>query len=450
MRWLPIRIKVTLWYTMFMILLVVVILGLLVELSGNLMFMNQKEQLIEAVNDAQEEIAEGDQIDYFEDGVYLLQYDARREYVNGSVPSNFPSSIELDDGGVQTVKENGRIFLYYDRQVVNDFGEVSWIRGVISDSSSNQMTRIILGNAFVLLPILVFLSTTIGYVITKNAFEPIRKIQKTTQQITQSRELSMRIGLPDGKDEISELGKTIDGMLEQLEKSFEKEKQFTADASHELRTPLSVIITESEYMLLHVNDLEEARDSMEVVNRQANKMSALINQLLFFARAESNTIKLQLENVEVPTVVEEIIEDCRGMAEDAEITISMICELKDEGNYDVDKMLFIRAVQNVIVNAIVYGKKDGYVQVSITEESGYFVIEVKDNGIGISKENLEKIWNRFYRVDEARSRQHTSGSMGLGLSMVQWITEKHGGYVEVESTLNEGSTFSLYFPIKKM
>jgi len=126
----------------------------------------------------------------------------------------------------------------------------------------------------------------------------------------------------------------------------------------------------------------------------------------------------------------------------------MIHEEQDELPCFVDRMLFIRAVQNVIQNGIVYGKPNGHVQVKVYKVSDYFVVEVKDDGIGISKANLDKIWNRFYQVDEARSRQN-AGSSGLGLSMVKWITHKHGGYAKVESTLNVGSTFSLYFPLRK-
>ena len=495
MRFLSIRAKVTLWYTLFMIVLVAVMLGVLVKYSGAVMLANQKEQLVRVVEETAKKLREDseeededededdtkyevndtkkleeideddtegiekedhdntediekDEFDYFEDGVYLLQYNGKKEYLGGSAPSKALISFTLEDGVVQTVEENNHIFYIYDRKIHNENGKTFWLRGIVSNVETNQLNKTIIGSTFVLLPLLVVLSSTIGYLITKRAFNPVRKIQETTQKITESKELGMRIGLPLGKDEISKLGQTIDLMLEQLERSFEKEKQFTSDASHELRTPISVILTESEYMLQHVETVDEARESMEVVNRQANRMSELINQLLFFTRAEEGSIQLQYELVDINKLIYEIIEDNRMLAKQHTITITMIQKEQAELPCFVDRMLFIRAVQNVIQNGIVYGKPNGHVQVKVFKVPDYFVVEVKDDGIGISKTNLDKIWNRFYQVDEARSRQN-AGSSGLGLSMVKWITNKHGGYAKVESTLNVGSRFSLYFPLKK-
>ena len=455
MRFLTIRAKVTLWYTAFMLVLVTIMLGVLMVISDTKVLTNYKQQLVEVVDDVIEDIQEGDSIDYFEDGVFILEYNAKGEYINGSIPSGFSPHLTLKDRRVQEVKEEDYIFYTYDQKIVTNYGQSIWIRGVITGVEGNQLNSIIVGAAFVLLPILVILSSMMGYLITKRAFEPVRHIQETAQKITDSKELSMRIGLPKGKDEISKLGQTIDGMLEQLERSFEKEKQFTSDASHELRTPLAVILNESEYGMQHLEDVEEAKESMEIINRQANKMTRLINQLLFLARADADTIELQYEEVDIGATLNEMIEERTGL--DSSPCITFKNEIQGESKYLVDRMLFYRAVQNVLQNAIIYGvsKQDkenteskSDVQLRLYEKGPYFVVEVKDYGMGISSQELERIWDRFYQVDKARSRQK-SGSMGLGLSMVKWIIQKHHGYVQVESKLNEGSTFSLYFPNKK-
>lgn len=440
MSFLNIKTKLTLWYTFFMVVLVGGILGILVEFTDMTLLTNQKNQLVESVEDVVKDIKEGDDFDNFDDGVYILVYDENGNYLSGSLPFNFSTEYSLKNGQVQEVKEKEIGFYIYDKKIVTESGEKIWIRGVFSDVQTNQLTQTIVTGAFLILPILVILSTVIGYFITKKAFLPVKKIQETAQNITESNELSLRIGLPKGRDEITKLANTIDEMLERLDKSFQKEKQFTSDASHELRTPVTVILAESEYILKHGEDMEEARESMEIINRQAEKISGLINQLLFFSRADRGDLKLKLENVNIVKTIEELKNDNSIEAEKKNITIIYENNLKNY-EYIVDKIMFIRAIQNIIQNAINYGKENGKIEIESFEKSEYFAIKVKDDGIGIAEENLQKIWNRFYQVEESR----TTKSMGLGLSMVKLIVDRHNGYVEVESELGKGTSFTLYF-----
>ncbi len=446
MKLLTIRAKITLWYTLFMIGLVTAILGIIVEFTDMSILNNQKHELIKVVEDAAEDIEDGDDFDFYDDGVYLLKYNIQLEYIEGSIPDKFPISFPLELGRVQSMKKDGEIFYIYDKKVKDEHDNIFWIRGVVPNIQMMQLSKIIIGAAFVLLPVLVVLSSLIGYFITKKAFLPVKKIQETAQKISEGNNLYMRIGLPDGRDEISMLGKTVDNMLEKLEKSFEKEKQFTSDVSHELRTPIAVIMAESEYILQHGTSFEEAIESMESINYQVNKMSVLINQLLFFSRAEQGKIQLNYEKTDILQLMEEIIKDIKFTAESKKIVVNITNKLTVH-EYYVDKMLFSRAIQNVLQNAIIYGKENDCVTIEIYEKNSYIAIKIKDNGIGISKENLNKIWDRFYQVDQSRTSQE-NGSMGLGLSMVKWIIEKHKGYAEVESTLGAGSTFTLFFPIK--
>lgn len=447
MRFLTIRAKVTLWYTCFMIVFAAVILGLLLTFSDTALLNRQKKQLTEAVEDAAEDIREGEDIDFFDDGIYLLRYSEQKEYTEGSPPDAFPLSTPLVAGQIQTIKTVDSSFYVYDQKLNGQANQVLWLRGVTPTTKAGLMNRVILGSAFLLLPIMVFLSSIAGYFITKRAFLPVKNIQETAQKITESGDLSMRIGLPPGKDEIARLGQTMDHMLSKLENSFLKEKQFTSDASHELRTPVSVILTESEYILQHGSSFEEARESMEVVNRQANKLSALINQLLFFTRADRDAMELQYETVDIPALIEDLVHDSRTLAENRSITLSTTSKLSSTTEYRVDKVLFTRALQNIIQNAIFYGLPNGHVDITVYQSDGYLSVKVEDDGIGISNEHLPKIWDRFYQADPSRN-EYRPDNMGLGLSMVKWIVEKHGGYATVESTLGKGSTFILYFPEK--
>ena len=444
MKRLTIRAKVTFWYAVIMVVMATTALWLLLTVSGTALLSDQKSRLTESVEEAAEEIfeEEGEHFDAFDDGVYLSLYSAGGERLQGSVPAVLAHVPEFSAGAVRTVKEQGQNFYIYDRALPDG----QWLRGIVSGSEADRFQVAVVRTAFIFLPLLVIVATTAGYFITKRAFRPVRKIQETAQQITRSNSLSSRIGLPEGRDEISQLGNTIDEMLDRLEHSFEKEKQFTSDASHELRTPVAVILTESEYVLQDASTFEEARESMEVVNRQANRMSEMINQLLFFAREENGTLAVNFAKTEILPLLEEIVGDCRPLAESFGISIDLISSLPEGFCCQVDRILFSRAVHNVIQNAAVYGKQGGHISVAAYTEDGYLTVRVEDNGIGISKEHLEKIWDRFYQVDEARSREY-AGSTGLGLSMVQRIVQRHGGYVKVESAEGVGSTFFLCFKL---
>lgn len=440
MRFLNIKTKITLWYTTFMVALVVTILGVLVEFTDITLLTNQKNQLVEVIEDTIEDIKDGDDFDYFDDNVFIITYDKEENYLNGSIPFNFSIDYPLKNGQLQEVGEDKKKFYIYDRRVNPPYGDWFWVRGVFSDMQINNVTQTIVKAAFILLPILVIISTGIGYFITKKALLPVKKIQETAENISKSNQLSLRIGLPSGSDEIARLGTTIDNMLEKLEKSFLKEKQFTSDASHELRTPVTVILAESEYMLEHGENIEEARESMEVINRQAKKISALINQLLFFSRADRGEMEIKLEKVDIVQTLKDLKSDNTIEANKRNITIEYENNLENK-EYSVDKIMFIRAIQNILQNAINYGKENGFIKISSFEERDYLAISIEDNGIGIEQENLEKIWNRFYQVEESR----TGSSMGLGLSMVKLIIEKHHGYVDIKSELGVGTTFTLYF-----
>ena len=207
-------------------------------------------------------------------------------------------------------------------------------------------------------------------------------------------------------------------MLNHLEEIFLRETQFTSDAAHELRTPLSVISSHCEYCLEDLPLTEEIRAELTIIYKKAQSMSDLINQLLMIARAESGTnhhIRLHLSN----------------HTEDSKI----YCDVS----------LIIQIFSNLIENAINYNTEYGHVDVILENESEGFRIQIKDTGIGIAPDEIDKIWNRFYRVDASHSQ--VTG-FGLGLFMVRWMVEIHHGKIEVQSIPNLGSIFTVYLPPK--
>jgi len=352
------------------------------------------------------------------------------------VPAEFPDTA-LAAGELRGVGGEGAEWRVYDVNLsVKDYGG-AWVRGVASLSAAEGAMDTLLRLALFALPGLVLIAAVGGWLITRRAFLPVRRIADTAESIGGSGDLSQRIGPPYGRDEMGALARTFDGMFDRLERAFKKERQFTADASHELRTPMAVIMAQSEYGLEHPG---EAERSLNVVLKQSQKLSALLHQLLLLARADNKTARLNLETLELSELTELVIEQQQEFAQERGITLH--AELQPGLTLRADETMLMRLLINLIQNAIRYGRTGGNVWVSLKKGGGAVVGRVRDDGIGIPKELQPRIWERFYQVEPSRS----GDGSGLGLSMVKWIAEAHGGSVRVDSQPGEGSVFEFVLP----
>ena len=256
--------------------------------------------------------------------------------------------------------------------------------------------------------------------------------------------MTKRINLGEGKNEVYTLANTFDGMFDKLQNSFDSEVQFTSDVSHELRTPISVIKSQAEYGKTNIVSINEAKDILNIIYDESQKMSNLVSQLLTLARMDKGYHKLNLENINLTELIEIVAESQKFNAEQKNITITY--DLKEDIFADVDEHMIMRVFINLISNAISYGKENGFIHITLqlSEDKKFILIEIKDNGIGISKENINKIWDRFFQVESSR----TGDNSGLGLPMVRGIVEAHNGEITVESKLDIGSTFKIKLPKK--
>ncbi|MDD3746966.1 MAG: HAMP domain-containing sensor histidine kinase, partial [Anaerostipes sp.] len=314
-----------------------------------------------------------------------------------------------------------------------------WIRGIDSIHDIEDFMaslRIFMLVAFLVLVIFVGI---ISYRMLQRALKPVDSICKSVDQIRDGNNLTNRLSIPEKKDEMYKLAMTFNDMFQRLEESFENEKQFTSDVSHELRTPIAVLISQCEYMLENEQLSEDDKMGLSIILRQANRMSKLISQLLMIARSENGTLKLSYEEIELHMLIEMVSEELEEKAtkRGIEITIDGAKEIYISG----DQSLLMRVFLNLIDNGITYGTDNGWIHIHLEKQEHNAVISIEDNGIGISKTNLEKIWNRLYQVDQSRSH-----GMGLGLSMVQWIVKAHHGTIHVESELGKGSKFIVHLP----
>ncbi len=442
------KIRLTLFTTFLMLLMASILIGLMFSISDDIVSANSIAQLTEVVDDNSDELEfddgklDTDDVDFFKKGVYTLLYSQDGEYIAGDFPEKDISTIPFADKETSEYTVDGTLYFIYDRLAsVEDSRSLVWMRGVIAVDEVASATNSVLQIALFALPLFVILGGIGCYFIAKSTFRPIDKIVKTAEEISASENLSLRIDLKDGSPEIRKLSETFDKMFERLEGAFEAEKQFTSDVSHELRTPTAVILAQCEYAIGENIDLEDKEDALETVQRQALKMSNLIANLLNLIRLDRGAHKAEIEEINLSELVEELCEEQSLLAPE---NIKLTYDIKPNIRGFFDYAMISRLLENLISNSFRYSKEKGNAHVSLSETEAEIILSVKDDGIGIAKENQEKIWHRFYQVDSSRTASQ-NGSMGLGLSMVAQIAKLHNAKISLESEEGKGSLFTVKF-----
>jgi heavy metal sensor kinase len=294
----------------------------------------------------------------------------------------------------------------------------------------------------ILIPVAVLISVVGGYMLAKNALRPVDEIVTQARKIS-AENLDLTIPVRNPRDEIGRLGITINEMTTRLHESFAQVRQFSADASHELRTPLTIMRGEIELALRNPKTPEEYRAVLESALEEIMRMTAIIDNLLVLAKADQGTYHADFSEVDLTALVQELYEDSEVLAERKDIHVA----LRETTDITIvgDRLRLRQLILNLLDNAIKYTPQGGTVTLALGQEDGSARIEVSDTGIGIPPEEQAKIFDRFYRVDKARSRE--LGGSGLGLSIAKWIAELHRGTITVHSTPHEGSTFTVFLPL---
>ena len=308
------------------------------------------------------------------------------------------------------------------------------------DEVNHAMTNLF--KIFILLiPFALIVSVIGGIFLAGRSLKPVDDIVKTAREIA-SGNLHRRIPEPKAQDEISNLVKTLNEMIEQIDRSFERMRQFSADVSHELKTPLTIIRGEIELALTSKKSVSALRKTLADILEEVVRLSNMIEDLLMLYKSETGQIKLDIKKVNIAKLLMELLEDMKILAEKNEVNLKVgrIEEVFVDGDEMKLKQLFL----NLIDNAIKYNKKNGVVEINVENQGEFVNISVSDTGIGIPKEELNFIFEIFYRVDKARTR--ASGGVGLGLSIAKWIAQMHNGRIEVESELGQGSKFTVILP----
>ncbi len=317
-----------------------------------------------------------------------------------------------------------------------------WVRGVVRADGTGGIWTVLARVAAILLPLLLIVCSLVGRLITRRALEPVRQLRDAVEETHSGKDLTKRIDIPSGDPLLSSLADKFNEMFSRLQLSFDNERQFSGDVSHELRTPTAVILAECEYQLGRKDLDNESEEGFEDIRNQAESMKKLISQLLEMTKMEQSDGNLYLENEDLSMLVNAVCDQNEAL-DKRDITLRRDI---DEGiTMNMDVTLITRLVSNLLSNAYRYGREQGNINVSLKKSESLVRLSISDDGEGISPEHAEKIWNRFYRVDKARSRE--DGCSGLGLPMVKQIAELHGGEVFLESEPGKGSIFSVEFRI---
>ncbi len=291
------------------------------------------------------------------------------------------------------------------------------------------------------IPTSIIVTIVVGYFMAKKALKPVDQIRRAAVKISSSN-LDEKIDITGRRDELGRLAETFNAMIGRLKDAFQRINQFSIDVSHELKTPLTILKGETEVALRKEREKDDYQKLLLSNLEEIDRMSCIIDDLLLLSKADTKEIKLNMEEVALRDLIMDVCMNMKVVADKKSVELQ-INELEDV-RLRGDELKLRRMLLNVVENGIKYSHVGGRVSVSSYVNDGYARIDVKDDGIGISEEDIKYVFDRFYRAD--RSRKRESGS-GLGLSISRWIAGAHKGSIEVNSQPAQGSVFTIKLPI---
>jgi two-component system OmpR family sensor kinase len=298
------------------------------------------------------------------------------------------------------------------------------------------------------IPLAILLASGGGYFLARKSLAPVVAMSTKAGRIG-AENLSERLPVQNARDELGHLAKSFNELLERVDQSFERQRQFMSDASHELRTPAAILRGESEVALSKgERPAEEYRESLTVLHEEAQRLTQIVEDLFTLTRADAGQYPLSPKDFYLDELVADCVHATRSLALAKKITLG--AELPEELPIRADEGLLRRMILNLLDNAIKYTPSGGQVRVSCARAGSEYALRVKDSGPGIPAELQDRVFERFFRVDKARTRTEGDGvGAGLGLSIARWIAEAHCGRLVLTQSDSSGSTFTAFLPAQR-
>jgi len=366
-----------------------------------------------------------------------------------SQTGDFPKNILHNDSYLNSLKDKIITFQEQDEYLISrikvDFKEEQNI--IVEVVTTKEILTSTLENLLYILsfilPIVLIFALIGGNFLIYKSFAPVEEILEKLKNINAS-DLSARLKTTNKQDEINQLASEINNLLKRLELSFERISQFSSDASHELKTPLTIIKGELEIALRKDRSVEEYKEALRTSLDEVIVIEQSINDLLFLAKNEKDITIDNIEDIYFDEIIDESINEVKNFAKLNDIKINFL--LEDTIEYKGYSNLLKIALKNVLKNAIQFSHPNSQIIVKSYKNDSFFNISVEDFGIGIAKNEKNKIFEKFYRTDKSRNKN--SGGTGLGMSILKKIVDIHKGKIEIESTENIGTIITISFPIK--
>jgi len=451
------RVRLTAWY--------VLLLSLTLILSGGYLYFQTQHSLLAQVDS-------GLQLAATQATINLDEENGRPTFQNTEVSRN--TALQLGQSGfaVRVISPDGAVWdgigdfasvpvwlpqttafatigaaenrwRIYSQPIDSGNGRlVGWLQaaqslGPMQETLERLLRQILLG-----LPLVVLIAGLSGFFLASRALRPIDRMTRTAQAISAS-DLALRIGYQGPADEVGRLATTFDHMLDRLQSAFERERRFTADASHELRTPLTTLKGRIGVTLDRPRTRGAYEDTLRSLEQEVDRLIRLSNDLLLLARLDQGQLRGKPVPVDLSDVLETVVGQMQPLADEKDVTLSS--EIPQGLLVDGDWDHLIRLFLNLLDNAVKYTPRAGRVTVQAEGHDTEVCVSISDTGPGIAPEHMAHLFERFYRVETARSRD--TGGAGLGLAVAYEIARWHGGVLEVQSKPGEGTTFQVRLPV---
>lgn len=374
--------------------------------------------------------------------IHVKLLDSRGNVVSASSEWNVNIALNYDLNKTMKIEKDQRLLVYKTTSIESKSNKIFHLIVIKDMDNEYHFFKILFINMVISNVIGIIIALISGAFVSKRVLKPIDKITKTAQSIS-VRDLNKRIEVTSADDELSRLAATFNEMIERLQDSFESQSKFVSDASHELRTPISVI--QGYINLLDrwgKDDKEILQEAINTIKNETSNMTNLIEKLLFLARGDSGSLNLEKETFPLSELIDEVVKESRVIAPDHYI----INEKNDSIIICADFKLIKQTLRALMDNSIKYTPSKGEIKITSHLEVDNVLIYIEDTGIGIPEEDIPKLFNRFYRVDEARSKK--TGGTGLGLAITKQIIDNHNGSLSIKNNPEKGIKVTIKLPTK--